>query len=127
MKQLRVLLVDDNASVRRLLSEVLEHRGYLVTALAGCDDAHAWLRDNQCDILLTDLGVGSMPDAEMIPRARSLAKEAKIIVISGCGVHRKDEITKAWGADGFLAKPFLSSELFLLIESLTIQHQTSSG
>jgi DNA-binding response OmpR family regulator len=127
MNQLRILIVEDNLNVQRLLSEVLERRDYLVTAVLKSKNAFAWLLENQCDVFLTDLGVGDMPDDEMIRTARRLAGNAKIIVLSGCGLGREHEIRTDWGADGLLLKPFLPSELIHLIESLTTAHKSVSA
>jgi response regulator RpfG family c-di-GMP phosphodiesterase/serine/threonine protein kinase len=104
----RVLIVDDEADIRRFARLVLERMGCTCTEAADGTAALATLAHDQADLLLLDLNLPDMDGYHLCRclRERSNLGRLKIIIISGRG--DLDELAKSlpMGADDYIAKPF---------------------
>lgn len=100
----RVLVIDDEETIRELLTEFLGLRGYEVaqaaTAVAGLTEA----RERVPDVVLLDLNLpGSMSGVEAL---RMLARATPVIVVSGTQDIDLARATLAEGAFDYVTKPF---------------------
>lgn len=106
----RVLVVDDEPQIRRLLTVSLSARGYRVEAVAGGEEALDRMATDQFDIVLLDLGLPDIEGVEVCRRMREWT-QTPVIIISV----REDELDKVAaldsGADDYVTKPFSSEEL----------------
>lgn len=115
----RVLLVEDEDMVRKVLTRMLSSRGFEVRAAASGAEALAIFDapgDNHFDLLVTDL---MMPDGGGLMVARGLSQELpdlKVLFVSGYSTADME----GWDSDRyrFLTKPFGSTELTKTIEEL---------
>jgi two-component system, cell cycle sensor histidine kinase and response regulator CckA len=98
----RVLIVDDDSSVRRVLSQMLEAVGYsVVTARNGLDAVNLfYFEGDQIDLVLTDLRMPVMDGYETVDRIRRSKPALPIICMSGYSPEGSPAGTV------FLAKPF---------------------
>jgi two-component system KDP operon response regulator KdpE len=120
VKGARVLVVDDDPAILRVVRRALESAGYDVEAL----DCGAHLVDRVAgfgpDVILLDL---VLPDADGIELARKLRSgPASIIVLSAVGDDRKKVEALDAGADDYLTKPFSVDELLARIR-VALRHQ----
>jgi DNA-binding response OmpR family regulator len=108
----RVLIVEDTDIVRRLLSILLERRGYDATAVAS-GQAALDAADDGFELVLLDLGLPDMSGLEVCRQLRSRESTAglRIIILSGRDDPRDLRDGLAAGADDFLPKPFTEPEL----------------
>jgi DNA-binding response OmpR family regulator len=108
----RVLIVEDTDIVRRLLSILLERRGYDAMAVAS-GQAALDVADDGFEVVLLDLGLPDMHGLEVCRRLRSRESTAglRIIILSGRDDPRDRRDGLAAGADDFLPKPFTEPEL----------------
>lgn len=108
---MRVLLVDDNAELRELVTRALTRDGHAVTAVATVAAARAALMESSPEVLVLDLG---LPDGSGMALCRALRAEGErvpILMLTAQGaVARRVEGLES-GADDFLAKPFAVAEL----------------
>lgn len=108
----RILLVDDEAPVRELLRELLEHRGAHVTEAAGDEDAYAALaaaNHEDFDLLLTDVNLGAGTTGFDVARAaRRAIADLPIVYMTAYDI---DMETHALEGSLCLAKPNRLSEL----------------
>jgi len=109
-KKTTVLLIDDEAQIRRLLRACLERNGYQVaeagTGEGGIDEAIRC----QPDIVLLDLGLPDVDGQMVLKRLREWS-QASIIVLSVRG-QEDDKITALdSGADDYVTKPFSTGEI----------------
>jgi CheY-like chemotaxis protein len=80
----RIILADDNATVRRVLSEMLALSGYTVFPAASGPEALALLSQNGgVDLLITDLEMPGMDGWELIRSARALYPGLRVGIITG--------------------------------------------
>lgn len=110
----RILLVDDEDAVLRLLEAVLAIDHHEVTTARDGNDAIAAVTSGTFDLVVTDLVMPDKEGLETIIEIRRLKPELKIIAMSGGGRGSADdylEMAAALGASKTLAKPFPSHEL----------------
>ena len=79
----RILLAEDDDSLRAFLSRALQRAGYEVTACADGEEALAALDDHQWDLLLTDIVMPGVDGIELARRAAELDPDIKIMFITG--------------------------------------------
>jgi DNA-binding response OmpR family regulator len=106
----RVLVVDDDAAVRRVVQHALEREGFAI-AEAG-DGAHALdeLRDGAVDLVVLDINLPNVGGFEVLAQIRHSTR-VPVICLTG----REDEIDRVLGlelgADDYVVKPFSPREL----------------
>ncbi|TMA72715.1 MAG: sigma-54-dependent Fis family transcriptional regulator [Deltaproteobacteria bacterium] len=111
----RVLIADDEESIRHVLTELLSERGYEVRAVADGDEAARELAARDYDALVTDVRMPRLNGLDLIRAAQSTSPETTIIVMSAYGSHDLAiEALKA-GAYDYLGKPFRPDEVLLVL------------
>jgi two-component system, cell cycle sensor histidine kinase and response regulator CckA len=103
---LRIVVVDDEDSVRNLAKEMLEEMGHDVTDAASGRSAIEHLKaGSACDLLLVDFAMPVMNGSEFAAEARKLRPDVPILFITG---YADSEELQPWSALGvrILAKPF---------------------
>ena len=118
-----VLLVDDEAEMRRALRPSLRSHGYQLVEAATGREALAQAAGRNPDVILLDLG---LPDGDGLDVVRELRTftQAPIIVISARGQERDKVAALDLGADDYLTKPFGVVELQARIR-VALRHQLS--
>jgi two-component system KDP operon response regulator KdpE len=107
---LTVLLVEDEAQMRRFLRSSLPAHGYALVEVDSGREAIAQAGTRNPDIILLDLGLPDMDGVEVAKQLRTFSKAA-IIVLSARGQERDKVDALDAGADDYLTKPFGLSEL----------------
>jgi two-component system KDP operon response regulator KdpE len=113
----RILVVDDEAALRRALSANLGGHGFAVTTAASGGEALAEVGRARPDLLLLDLGLPDLSGLEIVARLRQQGFEAPIVILS---VHDEEEQKVQAldaGADDYLTKPFGMNELLARIRA----------
>lgn len=111
----KALVVDDDKVTLDLLKFQLESEGF-ETTLADCGlTGLDYVRENDFDIILTDLNLPDISGIEMVRRSKEIAPQTEIIMVTGFGsVEKAIEATKA-GAFYYVEKPVELDELLVLI------------
>ena len=110
----RVLLLDDDESVRHSLSVMLERLGHEVWAARNVKEAITILPTNRFDILVTDLLMPENDGFEMIRFIRRHAPTIAVIAMSGggkIGPAMYLDMAAQLGVDATLVKPFSKADL----------------
>lgn len=112
-EDVRVLVVDDEAAVRRLMVRALSRRGYTTAEAADGATALGLVAVESFDVVLLDYGLPDMTGAEVLERLRSTRATATtpVLLVTGRGSvpHRVEGL--AAGADDYLVKPVDLDEL----------------
>lgn len=112
----RILVVDDEPQITRVLRRSLSSRGYEVQVTEEGEEAIQTFKSWKPDLVITDLAMPNMGGLELCRRLRSLSR-VPIIVLSVKGDERiKVEAFDA-GADDYVTKPFGMDELFARIRA----------
>ncbi len=116
----RILLVEDEASLRKVLAHVLTHCGYDVLQADDAEFALVVLRQQPVDLVITDILLGAKDGIEMLMEMKHVAKGTPFIAMSGGGrmeaAHYLD-VAKALGAHAVLPKPFGHENLIAAVRS----------
>ena len=112
----RVLIVDDEAPLRRALSTSLRARGYDVSSVTGGEQAVVSVADKTTDLVLLDLGLGDMEGLDVLKRIR-LMSELPVIVLTARDTQADKVALLDAGADDYVTKPFDTEELLARIRA----------
>ena len=118
----KVLIVDDEPPIRRLLRVGLGTEGYAISEAGSAKDAIEHVKLDRPDLILLDLGLPDMPGHELLRQWRDELVDLPILILSS----RTDEagIVKALelGADDYVTKPFGMKELVARIR-VALRHK----
>lgn len=112
----RVLVVDDEPQIRRLLSVSLSQHGYHVEEVATGEEGMEKLTIGHFDILLLDLGLTDMDGLDVCRQVRQWS-QIPIIVISVREEERDKVSALDLGADDYITKPFSTQELLARVRA----------
>ena len=112
------LIVDDSASMRQMISSILQSAGHTVLAAENGKDAIEKLGDTRMDIVITDLNMPEMDGIEFIKKLRSTDahKFIPIIMLTTEAQAEKKQEGKKAGASGWIVKPFSPPQLLDVIK-----------
>lgn len=111
-----ILVVEDDAPVRNLITTTLESQNYKYIAAANGNQAVMSAASGSPDIILMDLGLPDMDGVDVIKKIRTWSV-APIIVISARSDDRDKVDALDAGADDYLTKPFSVEELLARLRS----------
>lgn len=120
--QARILIVEDQADIRRLIRWALEDGNYTLHEAANGSLAMQLLPVLAPDLVLLDVMMpGEIDGYEVCRRIRANPALAKtqVVMITAQARQADQELAMAAGADAFLAKPFSPARLVELIEELS--------
>lgn len=114
-----ILIIDDDHAIRTSLTLMLNRAGYETTALASPDEALAWVRHSQPDLVLLDmnfsLGITGREGIELLQRLRIFIPGVPVILITAWGsIQLAVEGMRAGAAD-FITKPWNNRQLLEVI------------
>lgn len=112
----RILIVDDERQITRVLSRGLAAKGYEVHVAADGEAALQTFGDWHPDLIITDLSMPNMNGLELCRRLRAFS-EVPIIVLSVKGEERAKVEALDAGADDYVTKPFGIDELLARIRA----------
>ena len=101
----KVLVVDDEPSVRALLARVLALADYEVDVAANSHDALDRVRDHECHLLITDIDMPEMNGLTLISETRRLTPRLPAIVMTGCSTEVTAIEAANPGVSGYFTKP----------------------
>ncbi len=110
----RILVIDDEASIRTMLQQMLEGSGHEVAVAAQGAEGLTLFGEHPVDLVITDIFMPEKEGIETILELRQRSPQTKIIAISGGGRAGNLDIlatAKNLGAHQTLAKPFERQEL----------------
>jgi len=113
-----ILVVDDEASVRSVLTRILVEGGYDVVEAGDGDEAIEAVRRYAPGVVIMDLVMPQKEGLETIAEVRRLAPEAKIIAISGAFGGRFLTVATHLGASATLSKPIAADVLLRTVNKV---------
>lgn len=102
----RVLIVDDDPSISKLLEKVM-HSNDLETTVADCGQAALnLLKNHTYDMILMDINLGDMEGFDVIKKLRGQGIQTPVMIISGRSEDYDSLYGLSLGADDYITKPF---------------------
>ena len=107
----RILIVDDEDGMRRLLGRVLTREGYDVTTVGSGADALRQVSRERFDLVVTDIKMPEMDGLELLKELKDYEPSLPIIVMTAYGTVENAVQALRLGAYDYIAKPFETAEL----------------
>lgn len=121
---MRILIVDDEYDIRRVLRLVLENEGYEVLEKADGAEAVEHLReDASIDLCIMDIMMPVMTGIEAARRIREFSS-VPVLFLTARSFDTDKESAYASGGDDYLVKPFSTRELLMKVDALTRRYNT---
>lgn len=113
----QVLVVDDDLTLRGLLSSTLMERGYEVCVAPRAEDARAFFDAIQPDVVVLDWRLPDGDGLQLLPEIKRHWPQTEVIMMTGYGNPTIQTQAAQLGAIGFLNKPFLLDDLILAVHA----------
>lgn len=101
----RLLLVDDDAPLRRSLTRALERRGFEVLAAENLTEANEHARQNLPEFAVLDMRLAESSGLDLVRTLRTLRPDVRIVIVTGYGNIATAVVAIKAGAVDYLAKP----------------------
>ena len=122
---IRILLAEDDASMRTYLSRALENAGYEVIAVDSGVAALPWIETAYFDLLLTDIVMPEMDGIELAQRCAEMSPDTKVMFITGFAAVSL-RATREMPDAKVLSKPFHLRDLVLEVQRVFGQSAQAS-
>jgi len=116
-KPVKVLVIDDEAQIRRALQSILSSRGYEVLSASGGAEALDLAIDQSPDLVILDLAMPGMGGLEVCRELRTWYT-GPILILSVRGSDADKVAALDLGADDYVTKPFSAGELLARVRAL---------
>jgi DNA-binding response OmpR family regulator len=114
----RVLVVDDDVTVREVVVTYLRAAGYDVGESADGESALSQLQDERADLVVLDLMLPGIDGLEVCLRLRKRGDDVPVIMLTALGSETDRVVGLELGADDYVTKPFSPRELVLRVDSV---------
>jgi two-component system, OmpR family, KDP operon response regulator KdpE len=118
----RILIVDDEAAIRRLVRGAVERAGFEVSEAGTAVDALAEARREGCELVLLDLGLPDRDGIELVPLLKAM--DRSVIVLTARDATTEKVTALDLGADDYVVKPFDTEELVARVRA-ALRHRNA--
>ena len=110
------LIIDDDPSITKFLVTYLKQKGHTCESLTEGFQTAAWLKHNQCDVVVVDLNMPKVDGISLINFIREMSHKLPIIVFTGVG-YDEDRMHSALraGANGYVSKNLPIEQLYCVL------------
>ena len=115
-RQLRLMVIDDEAIVGKRIKPALEKTGGVVETFEDGRTALDRFKEEPFDIVVTDIRMDDVDGIEVLEQVRSMSERTKVIIITGYATVEMAREALSKGAYDFIAKPFKPKELLAIVE-----------
>ena len=113
----RILIVDDEESLREVLSIMLLREGYQVDTAADGGQAVARLRDYAYDLVISDIKMPRMTGLELLKHIKERAPETVVLMVTAFSTTEEAVEAMKQGAYDYITKPFRNEEIRLIVKN----------
>lgn len=113
----KLLIIDDEKSIRKTLREILEYEKYQVDEAADGSEGLSMIQKDKYDIILCDIKMPKMDGIELLEKIMQLSSDSPVVMISGHGTIETAVEAVKKGAFDFIAKPLDLNRLLVTIRN----------
>jgi two-component system response regulator PilR (NtrC family) len=113
----RILIVDDEQSMRELLSIMLRKEGYEVVTADNGEKALKAVQNDIFDLVITDLKMPQMDGMTLLKEIKESSPDTIVIIVTAFGTTEGAEKARRLGAYDYIGKPFNNDEIKLVIQN----------
>ena len=126
-KPRRVLLVDDDAEMRSLLTDVLQDEGFEVLQASNGAEALIILHREAFSAIVLDKNMPGLSGMELLPGLRIICPQTPVILITAFGDERTAEEAEERGGAGVLFKPFHMDDLCTMLQHALVAQEAPAN
>src|ERR1700743_2659663 len=115
---MRILLVEDDKDLQRLLKKALGDTGYVVDAASDGEEGHFLGDTEPYDAVILDLGLPKLDGVRVLEKWRKDGRTMPVLILTARDRWSDKVAGFDAGADDYLAKPFVSEELLARVRAL---------
>ncbi len=113
-----ILIVDDVKGQRELAAAMLGKLNYSVTSVAGGEEAVAYLKEHEADLMVLDMIMDpGMDGLDTYKKVREIYPRQKVIIVSGFSESERVTAAQALGAGDYVRKPYIREKLGLAVRN----------
>ena len=112
----KILVVDDDASIRNMLSIVLKKSGFQVASAENSETALKRLKSESFGLIISDIKMPGISGIDLLKKIKTLHPEIPVIMITAFASANDAVEAMKLGAEDYITKPFNLDELKLIIE-----------
>ncbi|MFC1568160.1 response regulator transcription factor [Candidatus Margulisiibacteriota bacterium] len=116
----RILVIDDQESMRSIISQMLKDKGHQVLAAADGEEGLKLFdqKPEMIDLVLADVNMPKKDGFEVLKAIKSNRPQTPVILMTGTNQDMAQYFGKEFKADGVINKPFVVAEVIKTIEKL---------
>ena len=118
MEEKKILIVDDDEQILKMLREVLEEEGFIIDLSSGGQDALRKLEDGKYYLVISDVRMPDIDGFEVLQQVKEKYKKTKVILMTGYTEEYDISDALILGADDYITKPLDIDKIVLAINNL---------
>jgi two-component system response regulator PilR (NtrC family) len=115
--RIRILVVDDELSMREFLSILLEREGYEVVVAGSASDALRTMESSLFDLVLSDVNMPGLSGLELLARIKEKSPETAVLMLTAFSTAEQAVEAMKLGAYDYICKPFKNEEIKQLVKN----------
>lgn len=129
MNSAKILVVDDNPTNLKLVSDVLEFDGYNILKAIDAESAQEIVAADPPDLILMDIALPGMDGLTLTKKLKANPNTKHIIIVTLTAFAMKGDEAKAFeaGCDGYITKPIDTRKLSQLVADFLVSPGNSNG
>ncbi|NUM82208.1 sigma-54-dependent Fis family transcriptional regulator [bacterium] len=116
---IKILVVEDNATMREGITEVLQKQQYQIVTASNGRDALSLFKKHRADLVITDYKMNPVDGLTVLKEIKTASPDTEVILITAFGTVDVAVEAMKLGAADFITKPFSPDELSVKIEKIT--------
>lgn len=126
MDKFRILVVDDELLIRDLLYDFFTTKDWDITVAEGGQKAIDYLKNQEFDIVLTDLKMPDIDGMDLTGRIRNLYQDIPVVIMTGYPSLETALEALRFKVDDYIIKPFNVNQLFKVVQKVAEEKRQTS-
>src|SRR6056297_848834 len=119
----RILIVDDEESLREMLTVLLHREGYQIDQAINGEEALTKIAENNVDLIISDIKMPCLSGIALLRRLREQENDTTIIMMTAFSSTEEAVEAMKLGAYDYITKPFKNDEIRLVVKNALERHQ----
>lgn len=121
VERFEVLVVDDDASIRKRCVQLLHKKGYMVEGVSSGEAALPLIKSRRTPLVIADIRMPGLNGIELLEKIKQECPETELIMITGYGTVESAVKAIKLGAYDYLTKPFDMDKMLKVVENVSIK------
>ncbi len=118
IENIKILVVDDDATIGEMLKAVLEFKGYQVMVIGRPEETQDMIINNKIDLVILDKLISGVDGTDVCRKIKENEDTAYVKVMMMTAMHNAGPVCLEAGANAFMTKPFDMEKLFIQVEEV---------